>query len=84
MTGSNMAPFRYLAKILPDGQLPVPAEFPCRAGEEVEVTLRALDDGNRAAKAEVQAKYLLQRWAGVGRGSGSGVAEQHDDHLYGR
>jgi hypothetical protein len=79
-----MTPFHYKAKILPDGHLPVPEDCHVQAGEEVEVTLLPAKNGNGAAEAKERAEYLLKRWAGVGRGSGSGVAEHHDEHLYGR
>ncbi len=79
-----MTPFRYKAKILPDGHLPLPGDFPVRTGEEIEVTLSPAEPGNGAAEAIRRADHILERWAGVGRGGGSGVAERHDDHLYGR
>lgn len=34
-----MTPTHYTAKVLPDGHLPLPKEFPVHAGDEVEVTL---------------------------------------------
>jgi len=79
-----MTPFHYKAKILPDGHLPVPEECHVGAGEEVEVTLLPAEHCNGAAEAKERAEHLLKKWAGVGRGSGSGVAEHHDEHLYGR
>ena len=79
-----MTPFHYKARILPDGHLPVPKDFPVQAGEEVEITLLAGGQANGAAQARERAEHLLKAWAGVGRGSGTGVAERHDEHLYGR
>ena len=79
-----MTPFRYKAKILPDGHLPVPDDFHGRAGEELDVTLSPAEEVDGAAEASKRADHLLQKWAGIGRGSGSGVAERHDDHLYER
>jgi hypothetical protein len=79
-----MTPFRYKARILPDGHLPVPEEFHPKAGQEVEVSITSSEDGNGEAEALQRADHLLRRWAGVARGSGTGVAGSHDDHLYRR
>ena len=79
-----MTPFHYKAKILPDGHLPLPESFRGRTGEEVEVTLLPAESGNGMAEAEGRADHLLKEWAGIGRGSGKGSAERHDDILYGR
>ncbi len=79
-----MTPYHYKAKILPDGHLPVPDDCHAHAGDEVEVTLLPASHGNGASEATQRADYLLKKWAGTGHGSGSGVAERHDDHLYGR
>jgi hypothetical protein len=79
-----MAPFRYKARILPDGHLPVPEEFHPKAGQELEVSITFSEDTNGEAEALRRADHLLRRWAGVGRGSGTGVAGSHDDHLYRR
>jgi hypothetical protein len=79
-----MTPFHYKARILPDGHLPVPADFHVRAGEEIDVTLLPAEHENGAADASRRAEHLLKTWAGVGRGSGAGVAERHDEHLYER
>jgi len=79
-----MAPIHYKAKILPDGHLPVPEGLQARAGDEVEVTIHPSVPTDGEAAARQRAEYLLRKWAGIGRGSGSGVAERHDDILYGR
>jgi hypothetical protein len=79
-----MTPFRYKARILPDGHLPVPEEFHPKAGQELEVSISSPEDANGDAEAIRRAEHLLNRWVGVGRGSGTGVAESHDDHLYRR
>ena len=79
-----MTPFHYKAKILPDGHLPVPEDCHVHAGEEVEVTLLPSEPGSGDAEARQRSEHLLKKWAGVGRGSASGIAEHHDEHLYGR
>ena len=79
-----MTPFRYKARILPDGHLPVPEEFHPKAGQEVEVSITSPEDTNGEAEALRRSDHLLKRWAGAGRGSGTGVAGSHDDHLYRR
>ena len=79
-----MTPFRYKARILPDGHLPVPEEFHPKAGQEVEVSISTPEAANGEAEAARCSEHLLARWAGAGRGSGTGVAERHDDHLYRR
>lgn len=79
-----MSPFHYKARILPDGHLPLPESFPGRAGEEVEVTLLPTEGGDGTGEAEERADHLIKKWAGRGQGSGKGVAEHHDDHLYGQ
>jgi hypothetical protein len=81
---SSMAPVRYSAKILPDGHLPLPEGFLGRVGDEVRVTLDAGQPELEPAEAERRAAYLLDSWAGRARGTGSGVAERHDEILYGR
>jgi len=77
-----MTPFRYKARILPDGHLPVPEEFHPKAGQEVEVSISSTEDTNGDAEALRRADHLLNRWTGIGRGSGTGVAGNHDDPLY--
>lgn len=79
-----MAPFRYKARILPDGHLPVPEEFHPKAGQEVEVSISPAEDADGEGEALKRADHILARWTGVGRGSGTGVAASHDDHLYRR
>ena len=79
-----MTPFHYKARILPDGHLPLPESFQGHAGEEVEVTVQSSEKVNGAAEAELRADHLLRTWVGVGRGSGRGIAESHDEHLYER
>ncbi len=79
-----MTPFHYKARILPDGHLPVPEDCHVRAGEEVEVTILSTASENGAEEAALRAEHLLKTWAGAGRGSGRGVAERHDEHLYER
>lgn len=76
-----MTPLHYTAKVLPDGHLPLPREFEARAGEEVDVIVAHLSPPN--GDPEVRADHLLQHWAGIGRGSGTGVAARHDDLLFG-
>lgn len=75
-----MMSIHYSTKVLPDGHLPLPREFGAKTGEEVEVTVahRLPPNGD----AERRADHLLRQWAGVGRGSGQGVAARHDEFLY--
>ncbi len=79
-----MTPFHYKARILPDGHLPLPESFHGQAGEEVEVTVLPSGEQDGAAAVTERAEHLLRTWTGVGRGSGRGVAESHDEHLYER
>jgi hypothetical protein len=79
-----MKPIHDTAKVLPDGHLPLPEDFQVRAGEEVDVVITALLPGNGDAEAPSRADHLLRDWAGIGRGSGAGVAERHDGILYPR
>lgn len=78
-----MTPIHYTTRVLPDGHLPLPKDFPAKAGEEVDVTLMPPPEVG-PSDAERRADHLLHHWAGVGRGSGAGIAERHDDFLYDR
>lgn len=78
-----MAEAHYKTRILPDGHLPLPDGFPATAGQEVEVTVTAGPATDKVDGWDT-VEYLLQKWAGCVRGSGEGVAERHDDFLYGR
>jgi hypothetical protein len=78
-----MSSISYCARVLPDGHLPIPAGAPVGVGDLVQVTLTPIpsDDDVDALR---QSEYLFQHWCGAARGSGRGVAEHHDDELYGR
>ena len=79
-----MKVIRYRTKVLPDGHLPVPKEFTAHEGDEVEVTVAPANGDREKKKARQRADYMLKRWAGAGKGSGAGVAQRHDEFLYGR
>lgn len=79
-----MTPYHYKARVLPDGHLPLPQGFPARTGEELEVTVSSAPGSNGEQESAQRSEHLLKTWAGVGRGSGAGVAAQHDECLYGR
>lgn len=78
-----MTPFHYKARILPDGHLPLPKGFSAVEGEEVDVTIVPVNGRNSESEAGERTDYVLKTWSGVGHGSGKGVAEQHDEQLYG-
>ena len=80
-----MSEYRYHARILPDGHLPVPEGTPVQIGDEVDVVITPRPDANGGAEVENRrrAQRLLTRWAGVFRSGKGDVAERHDDYLYG-
>lgn len=77
-----MSEYRYHARILPDGHVPVPEGVGVRAGDEVEITLTPVAPANGAAAKE-RSRYVLSRWCGIARTGRTDVAERHDEHLYG-
>ncbi len=79
-----MTPAHYTAKVLPDGHLPLPKDFPVRAGDEVEITVAPAVPPAPADGLDARTRRFLEKWVGAGAGSGEGVAERHDDFLYER
>lgn len=79
-----MTPAHYTAKVLPDGHLPLPKDFPAHAGDEVEVTVAPAVPAAGGNGADARTHRFLEKWVGIGAGGGEGVAEHHDDHLYKR
>ena len=80
-----MSEYRYQARILPDGHLPVPEGAPVHAGDEVDVVLtpRAKTNGTTEAENRRRAQRLLTHWAGIFKSGRGDLAQRHDDYLYG-
>ena len=78
-----MSPIQYTTKVLPDGHIPLPKDYPAKAGEEVDVTLAPPLAEISKEEAIKCTEYLLKNWCGIYRGNGESVAEHHDDYLYG-
>ena len=76
-----MTPVRYTTEILPDGHLPLPAGFPGRAGERVDVSVspaEAADDSVARRQREEGQKVAGSLATGTTDG---GV--NHDKYIYG-
>ena len=79
-----MTPAHYTAKILPDGHMPLPKDFPAHAGDEVEITVAPVVPATAGDGPDIRTRRFLETWVGAGAGSGDGVAEHHDEYLYKR
>jgi len=80
-----MSEYRYHARILPDGHLPLPEGAAVRAGDEVDVVItpKADTSGNAEAENRRRAQRLLTRWASIFKSNKGDLSERHDDYLYG-
>ena len=77
-----MTPIHYTTKVLSDGHLPLPENFPARAGDSVSVTVQSVEKDQDGDVGLRQRENGLQLLAGKGRSGKMDVSERHDDYLY--
>ena len=78
-----MSPARYTAQVLPNGHLPLPKDFPVKAGDTVEVTIASVPPQGDEEVGKRQREYGDQNWAGTLHSGKTDISERHDDYLWG-